>query len=87
MSTPIYQYDAFVFARQIPPGVLQLDMDASTDWLEQSMNHLTGQLTQRMMDYKGGRFEITSHSLTIQANILIVSFLARRIAGQQDMPG
>jgi len=85
MDTPIYEYmhhqDIIDIAEA---GNLKTPQKAAA--LVQRLGESGNRLTDFLMDFEGGRFEVISDSLLKHGDMLVISYLLRRIAGQQNMP-
>lgn len=88
MGTPIYEYKVIPVSMLVPDGVnlATIEGQALADYLENAFDGMTKELSRLQMEYKGGTFEIVSHDIALLGNTMLVSFLARRVVGDQNMP-
>jgi hypothetical protein len=84
MDTPIYEYMHYQDIVDIS-GVGNLKTPEKASVLVLGLGDAGNRLTEHLMNFEGGRYEVISHSLLKIGDMLVVSYLLRRIAGQQNM--
>jgi hypothetical protein len=85
MSTLIYEYLHFQdYVGIANIGKLTTPQEAGN--LTQTLGEAGNRLSEHVMNFEGGRFEVISHALLRVGDTLVISYLLRRPRGEQNMP-